>query len=92
MKDFETTDELWHRPGTTGERKVLATAFSAKDKGGSGADEPVVHTSQFGKGRCFNTLLGHDGAAMQNAGFQALLLRGTEWAATGEVTIPLPEK
>jgi hypothetical protein len=41
----------------------------------------------FGKGRCFALLLGHDARTMQNAGFQALLVRGTEWAATGKVTV-----
>jgi len=28
---------------------------------------------------------------MKCVGFITTLLRGTEWAATGEVTIPLPE-
>ena len=30
-------------------------------------------------------------AAMKDAGFQALLIRGVEWAATGEVFYPPPE-
>ncbi|MCY3023186.1 MAG: ThuA domain-containing protein, partial [Planctomycetota bacterium] len=90
MKDFAITDELWHREGTAGELKVLCTAFSDKAKGGSGLNEPVAHWREFGKGRCFHITLGHDGAAMQNAGFQTLTLRGTEWAATGKVTLPVP--
>lgn len=42
------------------------------------------------------TLLGHAGEsvehspAMQCTGFQVTLLRGAEWAATGEVTQPVP--
>jgi hypothetical protein len=28
---------------------------------------------------------------MRCAGFQCTLQRGTEWAATGEVTLPVPE-
>jgi hypothetical protein len=28
--------------------------------------------------------------AMKGIGFQTLMLRGTEWAATGQVTIPVP--
>ena len=42
-------------------------------------------------------MLGHAGAneknnpAMQCVGFQTLLLRGAEWAATGKVTQPVPE-
>jgi type 1 glutamine amidotransferase len=42
---FETTDELWHREWSIAERHILATAYSAKDKGGSGADEPVAFTT-----------------------------------------------
>ena len=30
-------------------------------------------------------------AAMKDAGFQALLIRGVEWAATGEVSYKLPD-
>ena len=83
---FTTTDELWHRMATQPEKKVLATAFSAKEHGGSGQDEPVAMTTEFGRGRCFNLVLGHNVAAMENAGFQTLLVRGVEWAATGKVT------
>jgi hypothetical protein len=34
------------------------------------------------------TALGHDVAAMQETGFVNTFLRGTEWAATGSVTLP----
>jgi len=85
---FQTTDELWHRMATPAEKQVLATAFSAQDKGGSGADEPVALVTQFGRGRGFDLVLGHDARAMSFAGFRTLLLRGTEWAATGKVTLP----
>lgn len=88
MKSFTTMDELWHGMVAQPEKKVLATAFSAKERGGSGQDEPVVMVTEFGKGRCFNLVLGHDTTAMKTPGFRALLLRGTEWAATGKVTLP----
>ncbi|HEY3320139.1 MAG TPA: ThuA domain-containing protein [Planctomycetota bacterium] len=91
MKEFVTKDELWHRMGTAGELKVLCTAMSEKAKGGSGLVEPVAHWRTLGKGRCFNIALGHDTGAMNNPGFQTLTLRGTEWAATGKVTIPVAE-
>ena len=90
MRDFTTADELWHRVGVTDKLNVLCTAFSDKAKGGTGADEPAAHWRPFGKGRCFHLILGHDPKALQNAGERALMLRGTEWAATGRVTIPLP--
>ena len=35
-------------------------------------------------------VLGHDVAAMKSPGFQALLVRGVEWAATGEAKCPVP--
>jgi type 1 glutamine amidotransferase len=90
MKDFTTTDEFWHRVGVTGELNVLCTAFADKKMGGTGADEPAAHWRTFGKGRCFHLILGHDPRALTTPGTKALMLRGTEWAATGEVTIPLP--
>ena len=86
LAPFKTTDELWHRMAVQPDKTVLATAFSALDQGGSGNDEPVVLVTQFGKGRCFNLVLGHDVKGMQNPGFQTLLVRGTEWAATGAVS------
>jgi len=91
MKDFtHVTDELYHRQLLHKGAKVLATAFSAKDKGGAGQDEPMIVVTEYGKGRCFNNAMGHDAKAMAGPGFQALMLRGTEWAATGKVTIPAP--
>lgn len=90
LKAFQTRDELWHRMGTTGKLNVLCTAFSDKNNGGSGQDEPVVHWRTLGQGRCFYNVLGHDGTAMSTPGFQILTLRGTEWAATGVVTIAPP--
>jgi type 1 glutamine amidotransferase len=57
---------------------------------GAGLDQPMLWTVNYGSGRVFATVLGHDPAAMTMPGFIATLTRGTEWAATGEVTIPLP--
>jgi type 1 glutamine amidotransferase len=88
MPDFEIHDELWHRMGTQPNIHVLCEAFSAKDKGGSGLVEPVVICTQFGKGRCFYNVLGHDTTVLKNDVWKTLMLRGTEWAATSKVTIP----
>ena len=87
---FFTTDELWHRMATRPHKTVLATAFSGPGQGGSGQAEPVAFVTRFGQGQCFNLVLGHDVSAMNSPGFQALLTRGTEWAATGKVSIPVP--
>lgn len=87
LAGFETTDELWNRPGIQKGATVLAESFSAKDKSETGNWEPTAIVRDFGKGRCVALLLGHDAKTMQNAGFQVLFARGTEWAATGKVTV-----
>lgn len=79
MENFKTTDELWVRPQVQPGVKVLAEAYSLITKDW----EPSAMVNQFGKGRCFTLLLGHAGEHMRSAGFQTLLLRGTEWAASG---------
>jgi len=91
MTDFEqVVDELYHRQLLHKTAKVLATALSARAKRGSGADEPMIVVTEFGKGRCFHNAMGHHVQAMEGKDFKALMLRGTEWAATGKVTIPGP--
>lgn len=86
LTNFVTTDELWHRPGLCPNIQILATAFSAAEKGGSGTDEPVAFVSSYGAGRSFNLLLGHDAKAMDAPGFQMLLQHGVAWAAQGAPT------
>ncbi|MDR3260992.1 MAG: ThuA domain-containing protein [Tannerella sp.] len=90
-------DELYDRmrgPANIG--ALLYTAYSDTAVRGSGREEPLIFTVDYGKARIFHTMLGHAGAsvedntAMQCAGFQALLLRGAEWAATGKVTQAVP--
>ncbi|MGK0187291.1 MAG: type 1 glutamine amidotransferase [Verrucomicrobiales bacterium] len=66
--------------------KVLATAFSPKSK----KHEPMVMTISYGKGRVFHTPMGHADYSMQCRGFYTILQRGTEWAATGSVSLPVP--
>jgi type 1 glutamine amidotransferase len=65
---------------------VLATSPSPETK----RDEPMIMVIDHGKGRVFHTPMGHADYSMKCVGFQTVLLRGTEWAATGKVTIPVP--
>jgi len=89
LSDFTTTDELWVKPGIEPNAEVLASSFAAADKPqGSGQYEPTAVVANYGQGRSFALLLGHDAKTMENPGFIALLTRGTEWSATSKVTIP----
>lgn len=90
-------DELYDRMRGPGNIKdILYTGYSDKATGGSGREEPLVFTVDYGNARIFHTMLGHAGEtvdnnpAMQCTGFQVLLLRGAEWAATGKVTQKVP--
>jgi type 1 glutamine amidotransferase len=66
---------------------VLASALSEKTK----EQEPMLMVIPYGKGRIFHTALGHYVDAVNGLGFQVTLARGTEWAATGQVTLPAPK-
>ena len=84
-ESFLTNDELYHNMRMKPQAKVLAVAFDDPKYGGTGKDEPILWTVQYGKGRVFHTVLGHDVAAMQEPGFRLSFARGAEWAARGEV-------
>ncbi len=88
-------DELYHgQRGPAADMHILATAYSDKAKGGTGTNEPMIWTIPYGKGRVFTTVMGHVGGgdltSIQDPGFQTVVARGAEWAATGKVTLPIP--
>ncbi|MFY7967988.1 MAG: ThuA domain-containing protein, partial [Pirellulaceae bacterium] len=89
---LHANDELYDRLRGPGENlSILATAFASPDKGGSGRHEPMVMTVEYGKGRVFHTPMGHADESVECAGFQTLLVRGAQWAATGQVTTEVPD-
>ena len=89
---MHATDELYQgMRGPIKDVHLIATAYADKSKGGTGENEPMIWTVAYGKGRVFHTPMGHDVEAMRCVGFVATVQRGTEWAATGKVTLPLPD-
>jgi uncharacterized protein len=91
-KWMHTRDELYDRlRGPARDVTVLASAFSDKKTGGTGLDEPLLFAINCGRGRVFHTALGHSVEAMKCIGFATTLRRGTQWAAGGKVTVPVPD-
>jgi type 1 glutamine amidotransferase len=85
-------EQLTHgQHGPAKSMTVLTYAWS-KD---TNENEPMDWVIPYGKGRVYTTMLGHlwkdkPDTALRCAGFQTLFVRGVEWAATGNVTLPVP--
>jgi len=77
MQSFETIDELYTCLDGDEPIHVLATAKSKVDQ----KDYPMAFVHQYGKGRVFHCVLGHDVKALEPAAVGELLRRGTAWAA-----------
>ncbi|MEI8115845.1 MAG: DUF6807 family protein, partial [Bacteroidia bacterium] len=92
LANFRTSDELWVDMRINGKPTVLGNAFAPASNKGSDELEPIILSQQIGQGRSFFLVLGHNVLAMKNLGFQTLLLRGSEWAATGKVTQKIPDE
>jgi type 1 glutamine amidotransferase len=93
---MHSKDELYHSlRGPAENLDVLATATQSVKNGGMGREEPVLFTVSYGKGRIFHTVMGDvwktSYKTIQCGGFITTLLRGTEWAATGQVTQEVPK-
>ena len=85
-------DELYHgQRGPAADMHLIATAFADSSKGGTGAHEPMIWWIPYGKGKVFTTVMGHAEYSMKCVGFQSVVARGSEWSATGQVTLPIPE-
>ena len=76
--------------------EILATTYEPANNS-DGRHDPMLWTVNYGKGKVFVSLMGHAGNdpelryAMTCTGFQVTLLRGAEWAATGNVTQQVPK-
>ncbi len=90
-KWMHASDEIYNRlRGPAKNITILASAVTPLDKSGTGEEEPMLFTIDYGKGRVFHTTFGHDVVNMECVGFIVTLQRGTEWAATGKVTQKVP--
>lgn len=87
-----TKDECYAKlRGPAENMTVLATGKDLSGKAPTDRHEPMLMVINYGKGRVFHTTLGHDDYSQESVGFIISFLRGTQWAATGEVTIPIPK-
>ncbi|MDF2686904.1 MAG: hypothetical protein K0S55_2087 [Clostridia bacterium] len=106
VEGFKTKEELFCGLSNVWnvQKEVLATAYSDKNlisrhgHPGTGKDEPILTTGNYGKGRTVNFILGHVWEyytghglfentliALEPKQFKILLLRSCEWAVTGKV-------
>ncbi len=77
MQPFETLDELYTCLTGDAPIHVVAKAKSKVD----GKDYPMGFVLDYGKGRVFQTVLGHDARAYESPGVRQLLRRACAWAA-----------
>jgi type 1 glutamine amidotransferase len=77
IKDFETVDELYTCLTGKTPIKVLATARSKVD----GKDYPMAFVLNYGKGRVFHSVLGHDVQALVNPDVGRLFRNACAWGA-----------
>jgi type 1 glutamine amidotransferase len=88
------TDELYSAlRGPYKNVEVLAHSYSLYTK----ENEPQLMIITYGKGKIFHIALGHYndeyppfGEAVHCVGYQTVLARGTEYVATGKVTLSIP--
>lgn len=84
-------DELYQRQrGPAHNVTILATAYADPKYRGTDRHEPLILTVPYGKGRCVNNMLGHQGEQLESVDSIVLLIRCAEWAATGKVTYDVP--
>lgn len=82
LKWMHSKDELYNRlRGPAENLEVLASAVSDQTNNA----EPMMMVLSYGKGRVFHTPMGHADYSVACKGFQTVLNRGTEWAATSKV-------
>jgi type 1 glutamine amidotransferase len=82
LSDFEADDELYAKL----QGDVPVTVLAEADSDWSKKTEPLAFTLSYGQGRVFHEAFGHDKKALDNPAVRTLIVRGCQWAATGQVT------
>ena len=77
MEDFQTLDELYTCLDGSELIHVIAKATSRVDK----KDYPMAFTHEYGKGKVFHSVLGHDVKALKPEAVGRLFRRACAWAA-----------
>jgi len=75
IKSFKTTDEMYSNLKLQPNIRVLAQGMI------NGKPQPLLFVSDYGKGKMFQTALGHDVNAMKTPEFRETLKRGAAWVA-----------
>lgn len=93
VSDFETHDELYMGLALKDGNEVFITADAEEGtypwgpqrqpKHMPGGTFPLGWTRQYGDGKVFVLLLGHDGKSFETPEFQKLVLNGIDWATAG---------
>ena len=81
LMDFEVTDELYYNQSGTEPLEPLITGRSKDTK----RDEPLAWVGTYGKGRVFQTLLGHSEKTYEAFEVREMLRRAAAWCAGREV-------
>src|SRR5262249_34254969 len=81
LKPFEIEDELYFRQDGTGPIEPLITARSRVTK----QDESLAFAYMYGKGRVFQTLMGHSEKTYDAFEPREMLRRAVAWCANREV-------
>ncbi|MBN2476153.1 MAG: ThuA domain-containing protein [Pirellulales bacterium] len=76
LEDFKINDETYSHDY---HKNACMRCLLRMDRGGE--RQSMAWTTQYGKGRVFNTSLGHGREAWTNPSFQKLVIRGLYWAA-----------
>lgn len=80
ITDYVTNDELYFNQKGEGNLKPLLTAHCNT----TGKEEPLAWAYYYGRGKVFQTLLGHALPSYQNEGMRRLLKNAAQWLKKGE--------